>query len=90
MKFKAILVGALVKPFEPLGGKGEPTPWAVMENSKEACRVQAKSVLRKLTDEERKVAYVKIIEVKEETVEEIHAAAERGPDGELRFAITES
>jgi len=85
MKYKAVLIGALVRPY----GKGDPGPWGVLENSYEECVKQAKAVLGKIKPEERKTAYVRIIEVKEIGIAEVHTAAEKGPDGELRFAIAE-
>lgn len=67
MKFKAILIGALVKPF----GKGAPGPWQVFATSVEEARALGCGVLDGLSPDERKAAFVRVIEIREVLVEEI-------------------
>jgi len=87
MRYKAILVGALVKPFGKSGG--DPAPWQVFHPTKERCVEAGKNILARLSEKERKIAYIRIAEVTEVTVMEVHVATEKGPDDEIRFAITE-
>lgn len=82
MRFKAVLVGALVRPF----GKGDPLPWQTFQPTQYEAEKLGEQVLKGLTPEQRKTAYVKVSEVTEVLVSEIHTAAEKGPDGEVAFA----
>jgi len=61
MKFKAILIGALVKPF----GKGAPGPWQVFCKSQEEAESLGRGVLDGLPPDERKAALVRLIEIRE-------------------------
>jgi len=67
MKFKAILIGALVKPF----GKGAPGPWQVYCRSKEEGDTLGRAVLDGLPPDERKGAFVRVIEIREVVVGEV-------------------
>lgn len=67
MKFKAILIGALVKPF----GKGAPGPWQVFCKDRAECEILGRAVLDGLTPDERKGAFVRVIEMREVVVSEI-------------------
>lgn len=67
MKFKAILIGALVKPF----GKGAPGPWQVFCKSQAEAEQLGRGVLDGLPPDERKSAFVRVIEIREVLVGEI-------------------
>lgn len=67
MKFKAILIGALVKPF----GKGAPGPWQVFCGTRELAELLGRGVLDKLSPDEHKAAFVRVIEIREVVVGEI-------------------
>lgn len=82
MRFKAILVGAQVKPF----GKGVPGPWGTFCQTRGEAEMLGRGVLATLTPEDRKTAYVRVMELTEVLQCEIHVASEQGPDGALVFA----
>lgn len=67
MKFKAILIGALVKPF----GKGAPGPWQCYAQTQHVAASMGRAVLDGLPPDERKAAFVRVIEIREIVVEEI-------------------
>lgn len=67
MKFKAILIGALVKPF----GKGAPGPWQVFATSQAEAELLGRGVLEGLPPDERKGAFVRIVEIREVVIGEI-------------------
>jgi len=77
MKYKAILVNATLKGRE----------WQMFTRTKGEAEQLAKGTLESLTDVERQKAYVKVVEITEVPVCEIHTAVEKGKDGELLFAI---
>lgn len=66
MKFKAILIGALVKPF----GKGAPGPWQVFCKTQDEAESLGRAVLDGLPPDERKAAFVRVIEIREVVVVE--------------------
>lgn len=67
MKFKAILIGALVKPF----GKGAPGPWQVFCKDRAECEALSRATLDSLSPDERKGAFVRVIEIREVVIGEI-------------------
>lgn len=67
MKFKAILIGALVKPF----GKGAPGPWQVFCKTQTEAESLGRGALDGLPPDERKAAFVRVIEIREVCVGEI-------------------
>ena len=83
MRFKAVLVGALVRPF----GKGDPIPWQCFTATQHEAEQIGKGVLEKLTVTEQATAYVRVVQVADILLAEIHTAKEKGPQGELTFAI---
>jgi hypothetical protein len=83
MKFKGILVGALVPPRGNSGGSLG--PWQVFCPTKEEVVELGKGILATLPTGVRKTAYVRVVEIAEVLVAEIHTAAEAGPSGELLF-----
>lgn len=68
MKFKAILIGALIPPF---GGKGDPKPWGVFCRTQDEAETLGRGVLDGLPPDERKAAFVRVIEIREVVVGEI-------------------
>lgn len=85
MKFKAVLIGALVNPFGDR--KSVKIPWQKYCSTQEQAERYGKDILYSLSEEEQIVAYIKIVELKEVLLAEIHTAKEKGPDKELIFAI---
>jgi len=89
MRFKALLVGAMVRPF----GKGDKVPWQTFQPTQMLAEEMGKEVLKGLREDEQKTAYVKVTEITEVLLAEVHVAAEqpKGPDGKqtgpLAFAI---
>ena len=85
MRFKAVLVGALVRPF----GKGDKLPWQTFQPTQMRAEDMGKEVLRGLRADEQKTAYVKVTEITEVLLAEVHVAAEQpeGGKGPLAFAI---
>jgi len=83
MRFKAVLVGALVRPF----GKGDKLPWQVFTQTQHESEELGKQVLGGLRVDERAVAYVKVTEITEVLLAEIHTAKEQPADGSVAFAI---
>lgn len=74
MKFKAILIGALV----PSGdGKGGMKPWGVFTQTAVEAERMGKAVLEGLSKEDQAVARVKVVATKEVTIAEIHVAADQ-------------
>jgi hypothetical protein len=71
MKFKAVLIGALVKP--PSFGKqtSAPVPWMRFATSKEEAEQLGRGVLDGLPPEDRKGALVRLIEIREVVVGEL-------------------
>lgn len=89
MRFKAVLVGALVRPF----GKGDKLPWQTFQPTQMLAEDLGKEILRGLREDEQKTAYVKVMEITEVLLSEVHVAAEQPKDAEgkqvgpLAFAI---
>jgi len=83
MRFKALLVGAMVRPF----GKGDKVPWQTFQPTQHQAEEMGKEVLRGLGESERKEAYVKVTEITEVLLAEIHTAKEQPAEGPLAFAI---
>lgn len=83
MKFKAVLIGALVKPF----GNGVKVPWQKYCSTQEQAEYYGRDVLSGLSQEEQAVAYVKVVELKEVLLAEIHTAKEKALDGSIIFAV---
>lgn len=71
MKFKAVLIGALVTP--PSFGKqtSAPVPWMRFAISKDEAIALGNAVLESLTPEERKGATVRLIEIQEVVIGEL-------------------
>ena len=71
MKFKAILIGALVTP--PSFGKqtSSPVPWMRFATSKEEAEALGRGVLDGLSPDERKAAFVRVIEIRDVVIGEI-------------------
>lgn len=67
MKFKAVLIGALVKPF----GKGAPGPWQVFCKTQGEAETLGRAVLDGLPPDDRKGAFVRVIEIREVVLGEI-------------------
>lgn len=91
MKYKAILVGALVRPRDGKGG--DPLPWQLLSPSRQECIGLGQAVLEGLDSADQKKAYVKVVEVREVLLAEVHVAVEQPQDkdgkvtGPLAFAI---
>lgn len=88
MKFKAILINALIPPFG--NPSGTPGPWQVFAKTQEEAEDLGKQILEKLSEGQRKEAYVKVSEVRDVAICEIHTAVEKGKDGQLMFAIAKA
>ena len=82
MKFKATSYGVNLGPNE-----GTTKPWQVFCSSAMDGELAGQEFLKGLTAKQQAKAYVKVVEIKEVLVAEIHTAAERAEDGQLIFAI---
>lgn len=85
MKFKVISRGITID-----STPGTEKGWGIFCPTEEEAFKQGRAFLSSLPDEQQKEAYVLIYEVKETILAEIHTAAEKGPNGELLFAIARS
>lgn len=81
MRFKATSYGVNL-------GNGPSTQkdWCAFYTSSEEAIMRATDFLRGLTEAQQKTAYVKVVEIKDVLIAEIHTAAEK-INGELIFAI---
>jgi len=85
MKFKVISRGISLD-----STPGTEKGWGVFCPTEEEAFKLGKDFLSRLDPEQQKEAYILIYEVKETILAEVHTAAEKGPNGELLFAIARS